>query len=101
MELVNVLNATEQELVTTTNVFAALVIKNALNVAELEKQKMSNFNDGVVYAAARLIEMHDQPTMALEIIEQAGITHDELRKCNEYDLAFLRKEAETIQKGID
>ena len=37
------------------------------------------FNWGVVYAAARLIEMHDQPTMALELIDSAGIDHESLK----------------------
>jgi len=59
----------------------------------------TEFNQGVVFAAARLIEMHDQPTMALELIEQAGITREDLKQCADYDLAFLRKEDKTIPKG--
>lgn len=66
----------------------------------LEEAMSKEFNQGVVYAAARLIEIHDQPTYALEIIEQAGITHADLQQCAEYDLAFLRREDMTIPKGV-
>ena len=62
---------------------------------------MKCFNDGAVYAAARLIEIFDQPTMAMAIINEAGLTHEDLKKCNEYDLAFLRKEDPAIPAGIE
>ena len=31
------------------------------------------FDDGVLWAATRLVEFYDQPTMAAELLEQAGV----------------------------
>lgn len=60
----------------------------------------TEFVQGVVYAAARLIETFDQPTLSLEIVDTANINRDDLKQCAEYDLAFLRKEDPTIPTGI-
>jgi hypothetical protein len=65
-----------------------------------KEENLIIFNQGVVYAAARLIEMHDQPTMAMDIIGQSGITHEDMKHCAEWDLSFLRREDESIPKGI-
>jgi len=46
----------------------------------------SNFDCGVIYACARLIELHDQPGMANEILRESGVN---LINGDEYDLAFL------------
>ncbi len=47
-----------------------------------------DFACGVIYACARLIEMHDQPTMALEILKESGVN---LKWADEYDKKFIRK----------
>ena len=47
-----------------------------------------NFETGVIYACARLIELHDEPTMANDILRESGV---DLANGDEYDLAFLRK----------
>ena len=61
---------------------------------------VDDFNQGVVYAAARLVEIFDNPTAALEIIDEAGIDYYDLKKCAEHDLSILRKEDNTIPTGI-
>lgn len=54
------------------------------------------FDKGIVYALARLIETFDQPTMALEIANDAGV---DWAKCAEYDVAFFREEDPSIPNG--
>lgn len=49
-----------------------------------------SFINGAIWAAARLIEMHDEPTMASEIVKELQASRTELRECAEYDLAILR-----------
>jgi len=61
---------------------------------------MDDFNSGVVYAAARLVEVYDNPTAAAELICLAGIGYEALGKCAEHDLAFLRIEDKNIPVGI-
>ena len=63
-------------------------------------ENYNDFNAGVVFAAARLVEIHDQPTIAAEIIRCAGIKREEFKACAEHDLAFLRKNDESIPKGV-
>ncbi len=57
------------------------------------------FTQGVVWACARLIELFDEPTMALEILREASLKN--LETAAEYDLAILRKEAPSIPLGCD
>ncbi len=64
-----------------------------------EKIKLIGFTQGVVYACARLIEMFDQPNMALNILDKAGLP--DLTVASEYDLLFLRKERPSIPYGHD
>ena len=49
------------------------------------------FTNGLVYALARLIEEHDQPTMATSIFEGSGIPNHCLERCDQGDADFLRK----------
>jgi len=63
--------------------------------------KKVEFNRGVVYAAARLIEIHDEPVIAMDIIHESGISRKEMMLCCGYDLAFLRKADNDIPKGKD
>jgi len=55
-----------------------------------------NFEAGVVYALARLVEMFDQPTMANSILKESGV---DVRNAHEYDVAFLRKENPKLPRG--
>lgn len=60
-----------------------------------------SFVQGVVWACARLIEMYDQPSMAVAILRESGAEDSDLKGCAEYDLAYLRKEDPKIPRGID
>ena len=59
------------------------------------------FNQGVVWAVARIIEMHDEPTVALDVLEEANISKENMSKLCEYDLAIIRKHEKSIPKGIE
>jgi len=54
-----------------------------------KKQFDKGFTCGVVYAIARLIEMHDYPTIAIEILEESGCDY---READKYDIKFLKPE---------
>jgi len=59
-----------------------------------------DFADGVIWAAARIIEMHDNPVIAKDVINEASINEDEMRKGCEYDLEFLRGQIDQhVPKG--
>lgn len=51
------------------------------------------FARGVVWACARMIEMYDEPTQAISILNESGLGSEDLKRCAEYDLKFIRKEA--------
>jgi len=51
----------------------------------------TGFLQGVVYAAARLIDMYDQPTLAISIIKEAGYSASDLNVADEYDLGIIRE----------
>jgi len=53
------------------------------------------FTNGLVYALARLIEEHDQPTMAASIFQGSGIPERFLARCDQGDAGLLRKALET------
>jgi hypothetical protein len=59
-----------------------------------------DFTRGVVYALARLIELHDQPTMADSVLREARLNDADLRRCAEYDLEFLRRSNPDMPKGV-
>ena len=56
------------------------------------------FTVGVVYALARLVEIHDQPSMALDILKESGVN---VHHAAEYDVAFLRRKDPTLPRGRD
>ena len=60
-------------------------------------ENIKGFTEGVIYACARLIEIFDQPIMALEIYDMAGCLDESV--ASEYDLKFLRKYRPSIAKG--
>lgn len=53
--------------------------------------KLTEFESGVVYSAARIIEMHDHPTIAKDLLDQAGLDSAKLVLADEYDLGFIRQ----------
>ena len=49
------------------------------------------FTIGVVYAAAQIIQAHDEPTIAEDLLNTVVKPTDDLTGCAEYDLAILRE----------
>jgi hypothetical protein len=45
------------------------------------------FDQGVLYAVARIIELHDEPVIAADILAGSGV---DLKHADEYDAVFLR-----------
>lgn len=56
------------------------------------------FASGVVYACARILEMHDEPVIAGDILAESGV---DVRHASDYDVAFLRKAKMTFKHGRD
>jgi hypothetical protein len=52
-----------------------------------------NFEQGLAYAIAELIRLYDEPTMALSILRNSGISIDNLREghVSKYDLKVIEK----------
>lgn len=48
------------------------------------------FRGGVLWAVARIIELHDQPGIAADVLRESGFGLD-LRHADEYDRPFLRR----------
>jgi hypothetical protein len=69
--------------------FCLMFAKAMHRIEQLEPE----FARGVVWACARMIEMYDEPTQAVAILNESGIGLEEFRRCAEYDLKFIRKEA--------
>lgn len=51
----------------------------------------SEFVIGVVYSAAQIIQAHDNPVIAEDLLNTAVKPTDDLTGCAEYDLAILRE----------
>lgn len=51
-----------------------------------------NFNVGYALACANLVNLHDQPGMAADVMAQAGISWAEIERMDltEYDMKALR-----------
>ena len=58
-----------------------------------DRSKNRDFNAGYVLACANLMHLHDQPTMAADVMAQAGITWAEIKRMDlgDYDMEALRK----------
>lgn len=54
----------------------------------------NDFIHGIAYICAELVRSHDLPTIAADIIYEAGYTYADLKKAkvDSYDLKPLRKE---------
>jgi hypothetical protein len=75
------------------------LIKEGVEIKKQEKAPTDltiGFTRGVVYALARLVEMYDQPTMAIQILKTSGV---DIRLAQEYDVAFLRREDPSLPHG--
>lgn len=51
-----------------------------------------DFDQGVLWAVARIVEMFDQPTMAGEILRQSGA---DVKLADEDDVSFLKEAIES------
>ena len=69
-----------------------------LNSAEEEIKIVGNvnFDRGVVWACARLVDGYDLPSVAKDIADEANPNYSE---CAEFDVKLLRKEVPSIPKG--
>ena len=70
-----------------------------LPILIMNKNWKRGFDNGVVYALARIVELYDEPTIAKKIFLQSGSIN--VKTCAEYDVAFLRKEIKNLPKGKD
>ena len=53
---------------------------------------MSEFTQGVVYAAGIVVEVHDEPTLAQTILSNANIDREAAKKCvDEHDVKIIDK----------
>ncbi len=52
------------------------------------RRKTAEFDAGVLWAAARLVEFHDQPTLAKELLIQSGA---DLSKATALDAPFIQQ----------
>lgn len=59
----------------------------------------NEFMQGVIYACARINELHDQPTIADDVLISAGVNEDHFKAACEYDLEFLRSGDLNIPTG--
>lgn len=50
-----------------------------------------NFDDGILIAAATLVNTHDQPGMAADIIKEIGLEAHDCTNLDEFDKKHLRK----------
>ena len=57
------------------------------------------FLQGIVYACGFLASDHDLPTIAEDLWNQTGFTHDDVRNAVEYDVAKFRKAIPDLPKG--
>jgi|LGVE01.1.fsa_nt_gb hypothetical protein len=63
-------------------------------------QCQKSFIAGIVWAAARVVDLHDCPTIAKDIIKEAGYTGKEMAAAAaEYDMQLLRKEMPDLPRG--
>jgi len=54
---------------------------------------------GFAYACAQIIRLYDQPSMAINIMEESGIPLEDYKAAAEYDLKVLRKYVWDLPKG--
>jgi hypothetical protein len=60
--------------------------------SEQQQGAMSEFTQGVVYAAGIVVEVHDEPTLAQTILSNANIDREAAKKCvDEHDVKIIDK----------
>ncbi len=61
-------------------------------IAEIERLEEVIFDAGVLWAAARIVEFHDQVVLARELLIQSGV---DTERANEVDKPFIKKAIES------
>ncbi|HBN7797521.1 TPA: hypothetical protein NOE63_006672 [Pseudomonas aeruginosa] len=51
---------------------------------------LTKFDHGVLYAAAQVVRLHDEPQVAADVLKQAGLGQADCSKLDEYDKESLR-----------
>lgn len=52
---------------------------------------MTEFEQGVLYAASVLVALHDEPTLAASIVCEAGLESADCTSLDDYEKKHLRK----------
>ncbi len=52
---------------------------------------LSKFEHGVLYAAAQVVRLHDEPQVAADVLKQAGLANVDCSKLDDYDKESLRE----------
>jgi len=79
--------------------------KNKARIAELEREvarlREQLFYQGFAVAIADLMRHYDQPTMALNIMKENGITFKQLKKahCSDFDLKVIQQALAASEEG--
>jgi len=55
----------------------------------MNEDEMRGFEHGVLWAVARIVELHDQPVIAADVLRESGIELD-LRRVDEADREYLK-----------
>lgn len=51
---------------------------------------LTKFEHGVLYAAAQIVLLHDEPQVAADVLKQAGLAQVDCSKLDDYDKELLR-----------
>lgn len=62
-----------------------------LNKQVTSRLKMTEFQEGVLYAAGLIVTMHNKPTIAASIIIEAGLANADISQLDDYDKSQLKK----------
>lgn len=54
-------------------------------------QKLKEFERGILYAAYLICELHDEPTIAANVIREASLNEDDIRKMDSTEQKVLMK----------
>lgn len=78
----------------TLNIQARRPAPNA-NASPTSQKKIAKkpdpFMEGVAIALADLVRLHDQPSMAADVLAGHGFTLADFKGCEPYDLKVIRK----------
>ena len=69
----------------------SLLVEEA--AAEIEKLRQNSFSNGYLLACCNLVNLHDRPELANDVLGEAGITQAEVKAMDlsEYDARALAK----------